>query len=184
MEISEKKLLVVIDMQNDFIDGALGTKEAREIVSRAADKIAEHKGPIFYTMDTHTEEYLNSAEGRKLPVKHCIKGSEGWKLNDRIKEAIEHSESFPDWTREFEKPTFGSVTMAKELKEFVEEEIVDSVEIIGLCTDICVISNALLLKAYYPELMIAVDESCCAGVSYETHKNAIEAMRQCQIDIL
>lgn len=167
-----KKLLAVIDMQNDFIDAALGTKEAESIVEKAAEKIKNFDGEIVYTMDTHAENYLDTQEGAKLPVIHCIKGSNGWELNSKIKPLSEKC-------RIFEKGTFGS----KELAEYIACEKFDSIELIGLCTDICVISNALIIKAFVPEADVSVDSRCCAGVTPQSHENALEAMRMCQINV-
>ena len=173
-----KKFLVVVDMQKDFVDGALGSREAVAIVPAAAGKIRSFDGDIFATFDTHFENYMDTAEGRKLPVPHCIKDTEGWKLNKDIAEALNGKKFTP-----VEKYTFGSV----ELPELIIREAAGddfSIELIGLCTDICVVSNALLLKASFPEAAIAVDEKCCAGVTPEKHAAAIETMRSCQIDIL
>lgn len=173
-----KKFLVVVDMQKDFVDGALGSREAVAIVPAAAEKIRSFDGDIFATFDTHFENYMDTAEGRKLPVSHCIKDTEGWKLNKDIAEALNGKKFTP-----VEKYTFGSV----ELPDLIIREAAGddfSIEFIGLCTDICVVSNALLLKASFPEAAIAVDEKCCAGVTPEKHAAAIETMRSCQIDIL
>ncbi len=167
-----RKILLVIDMQVDFVTGSLGTKEAVQIVPNVCDKIErelQQGTEIIFTRDTHEENYLETQEGRKLPVKHCIRGTEGWNL---IPELVPYAENIID------KPTFGSV----ELPEYVKEA--DTIEVIGLCTDICVISNVLLLKAHFPEKVIQVDSSCCAGVTVESHRNALEAMRVCQIDII
>lgn len=173
-----KKFLVVVDMQKDFVDGALGTKEAQAIVPAAVETIKNFEGQIFVTYDTHFENYMETAEGKKLPVPHCIKGTDGWKLDQQIAAALDGK----DYT-EVEKITFGSVDLPGMIgKATGEEEF--SVELIGLCTDICVVSNALLLKATYPEMPISVDPKCCAGVSPETHEAALSTMRCCQIDIL
>lgn len=173
-----KKFLVVVDMQKDFVDGALGTKEAQAIVPAAVETIKNFEGQIFVTYDTHFENYMETAEGKKLPVPHCIKGTDGWKLDQQIAAALNGK----DYT-EVEKITFGSVDLPGMIgKAAGEEEF--SVELIGLCTDICVVSNALLLKATYPEMPISVDPKCCAGVSPETHEAALSTMRCCQIDIL
>lgn len=173
-----KKFLVVVDMQKDFVDGALGTKEAQAIVPAAVETIKKFEGQIFVTYDTHFENYMETAEGKKLPVPHCIKGTDGWKLDQQIAAALNGK----DYT-EVEKITFGSVDLPGMIgKAAGEEEF--SVELIGLCTDICVVSNALLLKATYPEMPISVDPKCCAGVSPETHEAALSTMRCCQIDIL
>lgn len=173
-----RKYLVVVDMQNDFIDGSLGTKEAREILPRVVKKIQTFDGNVIFTKDTHQKNYLDSQEGQLLPVEHCIAYTEGWDLEDGIEE-LEMRGRWPVYT----KNTFGCVNLAIDLKnENIKQEI-ESIELVGLCTDICVISNALLLKAYMPNTPIVVDASCCAGVTPETHKNALEAMRMCQIQI-
>lgn len=172
-------VLVVVDMQNDFIDGALGTKEAVEIVPRVAEKIKGFNGWILYTRDTHGENYLDTQEGRKLPVAHCIRGTKGWELHPQI-EAFRKEPPI-------DKPTFGSVRLGELLKARDEElrsegnPGIESVTLVGLCTDICVISNALLVKAYLPEVPVSVDASCCAGVTPESHEAALGAMRMCQI---
>lgn len=173
-----KKILIVVDMQNDFIDGALGTKEAVGIVDGVAAKIAGFDGRIFATVDTHHENYLETAEGKKLPVPHCISGTHGWLLHEKVLYAL----SDKDY-KTVEKPTFGSTALVEELRWLREKEEI-TVELVGLCTDICVVSNALLLKAYFPETVISVDASCCAGVTPETHKAALETMKMCQIDII
>lgn len=167
-----KKLLVVVDMQKDFIDGALGTAEAQSIVGRVKEKIENFEGEVVFTLDTHSGIYLNSQEGKNLPVEHCIKGTKGWELDERLKKLA-------DGKRIFEKPTFGSV----ELAEYVVSGDYLEVELIGLCTDICVISNAMLIKAFLPEVKMAVDASCCAGVTPKSHSNALSAMSMCQIEI-
>lgn len=172
-----ENILIVVDMQNDFVDGALGTKEAQGIVDRVAGKISGFEGRIFATLDTHGKDYLDTAEGRKLPVPHCIRDTEGWRLNEKVQQALTGKEY-----RIIEKPTFGSLELAEELRRIQEKEEI-RVEMVGLCTDICVVSNALLLKANFPETGIAVDASCCAGVTPDTHRAALETMRMCQIDI-
>ena len=173
-----KKFLVVVDMQKDFVDGALGTKEACAIVPAAVKKIKEFDGEIFVTYDTHFQDYMDTAEGRKLPVPHCIKGTEGWQLDKDIAGALSGRKYTP-----VEKNTFGSVALPGLIKGAAGGEEF-TVELIGLCTDICVISNALVLKATFPEVPIAVDEKCCAGVTTEKHDAAIETMKSCQIDII
>ncbi len=170
-----KDYLIVVDMQNDFIDGSLGTKEAEAIVDRVAEKIRAFDGEVIFTRDTHGEDYLRTQEGRRLPVAHCVKDSDGWQIRDGLKElrpcAI------------IDKPTFGSTELGVLLSQRDLEEKIGSVTLIGLCTDICVISNALLIKAFLPETPIIVDAACCAGVTPESHRNALEAMRMCQIAI-
>lgn len=173
-----KKFLVVVDMQKDFIDGALGSKEACAIVPAAAKKIADFDGEIFVTFDTHFEDYMDTAEGKKLPVPHCIKDTDGWKLDKAIAAALKGKK----YTA-VEKYTFGSVKLPELIKKAAGTEEF-SIELIGLCTDICVVSNALILKANFTEAPISVDEKCCAGVTTEKHDAAIETMRSCQIDIL
>ncbi len=168
-------VLIVVDMQNDFINGSLGTAEAREIVPRVVDKIENFDGRVIATRDTHDAQYLQTAEGRHLPVPHCIKGTDGWQLHPRIADLISK--------KPIDKPTFGSVELGKKLAQQHAEAPIDSITLIGLCTDICVISNALLLKAFLPEVPILVDASCCAGVTPESHENALRAMRACQIII-
>ncbi len=173
-----KKFLIVVDMQKDFIDGALGTAEAAAIVPAAVKKIEEFDGEIFATFDTHFDDYMDTAEGKKLPVPHCIKGTEGWLPDKKIANALKGKK----YTA-VEKYTFGSVKLPELIKKAAGTEDL-SIEVIGLCTDICVVSNALLLKANFPEAPIAVDEKCCAGVTPEKHNAAIETMRSCQIDII
>lgn len=169
-----KNVLVVVDMQKDFIDGVLGTKEAVEIVDNVAELIKGFDGEVVFTRDTHFDNYLETQEGRKLPVPHCIKGSEGWMLDKKL-EALRL-----DGMKVFDKLTFGSVELAEYLKSL---KSLEHVTLIGLCTDICVISNALLIKANLPEVAISVVEGCCAGVTPESHKNALEAMKMCQIEV-
>ena len=173
-----RKLLIVIDMQNDFIDGSLGTREAERIVPKVIEKIRSFsRGDVFATQDTHGKDYLETEEGRNLPVSHCILGTHGWKLREDVAEALEEREA-----KIVEKPTFGSLKLAEEIRRIYEEEKGEvSAELIGLCTDICVISNALLLKAYLPEMKITVDASCCAGVTPELHEAALKTMASCQI---
>ncbi|WP_075721133.1 cysteine hydrolase family protein [Roseburia sp. 499] len=170
----EKQVLVVVDMQKDFINGALGTNEAAEIVPKVEEKIKDFKGEIIFTRDTHFDNYSETQEGQKLPVPHCIKGTEGWKIEKRLEKL-----RTPDM-KVFDKLTFGSVELAEYLKGKKELE---SVTLIGLCTDICVISNALLIKAFLPEVKVIVEEKCCAGVTPQSHSNALEAMKMCQIEI-
>ena len=173
-----EKILVVVDMQRDFVDGSLGTKEALGIVDNVVSKIEGFEGRIFATLDTHGPDYLETAEGKKLPVPHCISGTYGWLLHEKVLYAL----SDKDY-RTIEKPTFGSTALVEELRRIREKEEID-VELFGLCTDICVVSNALLLKAHFPEMHISVDASCCAGVTPETHRAALETMKMCQIDVI
>lgn len=169
------KYLIVIDMQNDFIDGSLGTKEAQAIVEPVIDKIKSFDGTILFTQDTHKKNYLSSQEGKYLPVCHCIEGTLGWEINPKIAKLCERKPIL--------KPTFGSDELAILLQKEQKEKPIDSITLIGLCTDICVISNAFVLKAFLPEVPISVDASCCAGVSVESHKRALESMKTCQIII-
>lgn len=170
------KVLVVVDMQNDFIDGALGTAEALEIVPRVVAKIRGFDGRILATRDTHQPDYPETQEGKKLPVVHCIRGTEGWEIRPEIQALIAE--------QPIDKVTFGSTGLAEVLKAYHEqEEPIESITLIGLCTDICVISNAMVLKAFLPEVPIVVDASCCAGVTPQSHRQALEAMKVCQIEI-
>lgn len=165
-----KKTLIVVDMQNDFIDMALGTKEAVAIVPAVKKKIEEYKNAgdeIIFTRDTHEENYLETPEGKKLPVPHCIKGTKGWEIADGL---------YVEGSKIIDKPNFGWPHW--------KEENLESVELIGLCTDICVVSNALILKASFPDAAVSVDSSCCAGVTPESHEAALKTMAMCQIDIL
>lgn len=169
------KILCVIDMQNDFIDGALGTNEAVAITNNVAKKIELYRkngDRVIFTRDTHYDNYMETQEGRNLPVPHCIKDTDGWQISSKL--AVGDSLII-------DKPTFGSV----QLSEYIAGlEGVDEVELIGLCTDICVISNAMLIKARLPEVRVSVDSACCAGVTPESHSNALSAMKMCQIEIL
>ena len=172
-----KKFLVVVDMQKDFVDGALGSKEAVAIVPNVVEKINNFEGEIFVTYDTHFENYMDTNEGKNLPVPHCIKGTEGFELNTQVAKALEDKA----FTR-VEKITFGSVDLPRLVGEAAKGEDF-TVELVGLCTDICVVSNALLLKANYPEMHIAVDSACCAGVTPESHAAALTTMKMCQIEV-
>lgn len=168
------KVLIVVDMQNDFIDGSLGSTEAKKIVPNVINKIKEYEDTnqlIYYTKDTHFNDYLQTPEGKKLPVEHCIKGTDGWNIPKDILRSNDNV---------IEKYTFGAVDLFEELKKINNLE---SIELIGLCTDICVVSNALLAKAYFPNIQITVDSTCCAGVTPESHNKAIDTMKMCQIDI-
>ena len=171
-----RKILIVVDMQNDFIDAALGSSEAVSIVETVKEKIRSYPAEdVIATMDTHGEDYLQTQEGKYLPVPHCIRGSEGWMIRPDIAELLTGA-------RIIEKPTFGSTALAAELKELSEKEQFE-LELVGLCTDICVVSNAMLLKAFMPEVKITVDAACCAGVTPEKHLAALETMRSCQIQV-
>ncbi len=171
-----RRILIVVDMQKDFVNGALGTKEAVAIVPAVVDKIRQYeKENIFVTRDTHQKDYLTTQEGRKLPVEHCIEGTPGWELDPTVAEAVQGAAIV-------NKPTFGSTELMNIIREISEKDEI-SIELIGLCTDICVVSNALLLKAAVPEVEISVDASCCAGVTPEKHEAALETMRSCQIQV-
>jgi len=172
-----RKILIVIDMQNDFIDAALGTAEAVAIVENVKDKIRTYPAEdVIATMDTHHENYMQTQEGKYLPVPHCIAGTDGWKIRSDIQALL-------GCARIYEKPTFGSMALAQDLAELSKREELE-LEVIGLCTDICVVSNALLLKAAMPEVKITVDAACCAGVTPEKHLAALETMRSCQIQVV
>lgn len=170
-----QNILVVVDMQNDFIDGALGTEEALAIVPKVEEKIRNFSGRVLFTRDTHGENYMDTQEGRKLPVPHCIRDTDGWQIRPELAALCRETP--------IDKVTFGSTNLGSILQEANEEEPVESVTFVGLCTDICVISNALLAKAYLPEAELIVDASCCAGVTPQSHKNALEAMKVCQIRV-
>lgn len=167
------KILIVVDMQNDFIDGALGTKEAVEIVPYVKDVIENFDGKVFFTRDTHYDNYMQTQEGTNLPVSHCIKGTDGWQIRKELDELRK--------TEAIDKLTFGSSQLVEVLKE---EKDMESITFVGLCTDICVISNAMVVKAFYPEVPLIVDAKGCAGVTPESHKQALEAMKMCQIKIV
>lgn len=165
-----KKTLIVVDMQNDFIDGALGTPEAQAIVENVRRKIEEYRacgGEIIFTRDTHGEDYLSTPEGKKLPVVHCVKDTYGWQISDKLD---------ADGCEMIDKPTFGYTGWVG--RSF------DSIELVGLCTDICVVSNALILKALYPDAEMTVDSSCCAGVTPDSHTAALTTMKMCQINVI
>lgn len=171
-----KKILITVDMQNDFIDGALGTPEAVSIVPAVREKILQYpRGNRYATMDTHGEAYEKTQEGQHLPVRHCIRGTEGWKLAPQIEDLI------PEENR-ICKPSFGSETLAEKMKQIADSEEIE-IELIGVCTDICVVSNAVLLKAALPETRISVDPSCCAGTAPAMHEAALQVMQSCQVDL-
>ncbi|EHL13252.1 hypothetical protein HMPREF9625_02065 [Oribacterium parvum ACB1] len=202
-----KHYLIVVDMQKDFIDGSLGTEEAQGIVEKVKEKILSYpKEMVYATLDTHGEDYLSTQEGKMLPVPHCIKGTEGWGLHPALKELI-----LPDHF--FEKGSFGSLQLAESMRTLFTKQVIEeatmakntgnikdtveirgdaeigaypdfTIELVGLCTDICVVSNALLLKAFLPEIPISVDSSCCAGVTKEKHLAALETLRSCQVEVL
>lgn len=166
------KFLIVVDMQNDFITGSLGSAHAEAIVPAVLDKVKDFDGAVIFTRDTHADDYLDTQEGKKLPVKHCIKDTHGWQICDELQA---YAKTVID------KPTFGSVELPALLSSLGS---VDEVTLVGLCTDICVISNAMLVKAAFPEAKVMIDSSCCAGVTPESHDNALAAMSAVQIEIL
>ena len=165
-----KRILIVVDMQNDFVSGSLGTAEAKSIVDNVKAKLESFDGDVIFTRDTHNEDYLKSNEGRHLPVEHCIKGSYGWEIIDELK---------PYVNKVIDKPTFGST----ELIDYLKTKNYESFELCGLCTDICVVSNALLIKANFYEAEVIVDSACCAGVTVESHNAALKTMQMCQIEV-
>lgn len=172
-----KKILIVVDMQKDFVDGALGTAEAVAIVDNVVKKIENFDGDIIATYDTHNDNYTETQEGKNLPVPHCIKGSDGWELDSKVQAALDKK----GFTA-IEKPTFGSVDLPEYIrKNYNADEI--EIELIGLCTDICVVSNALLMKANFLETKVSVDASCCAGVTVDSHNAALLTMKMCQVNV-
>ena len=169
-----RKAIVVVDMQNDFVDGALGTQEAQAMLPHLVEKLKAEQTAgtaLVFTMDTHGVDYLATQEGKKLPVEHCIRGTVGWQIADALQPFVREAAAI------LEKPTFGATALPAALADY------DEIEFVGLCTDICVISNALLAKAFYPEKRICVDAACCAGVTPESHANALAAMRMCQVEV-
>ena len=171
------KFLIVVDMQNDFIDGALGTKEAVAILPAVKAKIEGFDGRVLFTRDTHEPDYLSTQEGKNLPVEHCIKGTDGWQIHPEL-DALRKEVPI-------DKPSFGSVALAQLLKTYdTYEEKIEEITLVGLCTDICVISNAMLLKAEFPETEITVISSASAGVTPESHETALAAMRAVQINVI
>lgn len=177
-----KNVLVVVDMQNDFVSGALGSKEAQAIVEPVVKRILEFDGLILFTLDTHTPKYLETQEGKKLPVEHCISGTDGWSPNAAVWLALTKKNA-ADMHHMIAKNTFGGVDLPMRIHTFLGGAEPESITLVGLCTDICVISNALLLKSFYPEAEIRVDAAACAGATPEGHKTALSAMKACQIDI-
>lgn len=182
------KALIVVDMQNDFVDGAFGTPEAHKVVTKVVNKMKEHQYTdtvVLFTKDTHDENYLNTSEGQKLPVEHCIKGTVGWSVVKPIREEFKNNGYMTYSSNSIVrgrilKSTFGSPDLIKVLQDIKADEI----ELCGVCTDICVISNALMVKAYFPETKIIVDSSCCAGSTPEKHAAALEVMKSCQIEVI
>ena len=171
-----KRLYVVVDMQKDFIDGSLGTREAQEMLPRMVDRLTEIQArkdtDIIFTMDTHGSDYLETQEGKNLPVQHCIKGTDGWQIAAALQVFAERAVAI------VEKPSFGYIGWQDIGKGY------DEITMVGLCTDICVISNAMLLKAFFPGIRLRIDSTCCAGVTAESHNNALRAMKMCQMDII
>lgn len=170
------KVLVVVDMQNDFIDGALGTKEAVAIVPAVKKEIEDFDGTVLFTRDTHSEDYMETQEGRNLPVPHCIKGTFGWEIRKELDDLRK--------TEAIDKVTFGSSELPEVLKKLDSDEKIESITFTGLCTDICVISNVMITKAFFPEVPLYVVKDCCAGVSVGTHENALKAMQVCQVTVI
>lgn len=171
-----RKLLLVIDMQNDFISGSLGTPEAEAVVEPVVEEIRRYPaGDVIATRDTHREDYLSTQEGRNLPVPHCVRGTPGWELDDRVAAALGDA-------RVIDKPTFGSLELVRLLTEMAEREDLD-ITLVGLCTDICVVSNALAVKMALPETPVRVIARCCAGVTPESHQAALTTMRMCQVQV-
>ncbi|MGI5977364.1 MAG: cysteine hydrolase family protein [Candidatus Limivicinus sp.] len=170
-----QNVLVVVDMQNDFIDGVLGTPEAAAIVPKVEEKVKNFDGRVLFTQDTHFENYLNTQEGKKLSVPHCIKGTRGWEIRPELAALCRE--------KPIEKSTFGSTTLAEQLRSMNAHDPIITITFVGLCTDICVISNAIIAKALLPDVPVIVDASCCAGATPAGHKTAIQAMKNCQIEI-
>ena len=169
-------VLVVVDMQNDFITGSLGTKEAQEILPKVMEKVSAFEGLVLFTRDTHEEDYLTTQEGKNLPIAHCIKNTQGWEIQEELQKFQKE--------KPIDKDTFGSTELMAKLSALhFHKEKIDSITFVGLCTDICVISNALMIKAALPEVPIIVDADCCAGVTPESHHNALQAMKSCQVII-
>lgn len=175
------RLLIVVDMQKDFVDAALGTSEAQAIVPAVCEKIQKFDGAIIVTQDTHQANYLDTQEGRILPVPHCIQNTPGWELDNRVYAAVKSRGDAA--IRSVMKPTFGSVELGEYLVDKSREEGIEEIVLVGLCTDICVISNALLAKAFLPEVKVTVDAACCAGVTPQSHENALRVMQMCQVNI-
>lgn len=169
------KLLIVIDMQNDFTYGALKNEDAISVIPGIKKKIESFDGDIIFTRDTHNDDYMNTQEGKKLPVPHCIKGEQGWEIVDELKSLCEAKKC-----EVYDKPTFGCMKLAEDI---ADKNCYDEIELVGVCTDICVISNAMLIKAAVPDTTIKVDSSCCAGVTKDSHDTALKAMAGCQIEV-
>ncbi|WP_085830015.1 cysteine hydrolase family protein [Collinsella vaginalis] len=173
------RYLIVVDMQNDFLTGSLGTPEAAAIVDAVAERAATFEGTVAFTLDTHDTDYADTQEGRNLPVPHCLRGTEGWQLAPQLQEVRERRRASV-----FEKPTFGSTTLATWLAAEHVAHPIDSIELCGVCTDICVVSNALLIKAALPEVPLSVDARLCAGVTPASHDAALATMASCQVEVL
>ena len=169
------KVLIIVDMQKDFVDGALGTQEAQAIVDAVRKKLAAHEGPVIFTQDTHYDDYMETEEGKNLPVPHCIKNTEGWAISSQLPVPMEADV--------VEKTTFGAYNMGLSLSSFYEKKV-DHIELVGLCTDICVLSNAVIAKSACPNSHVVVDAACCAGVTPESHDTALAAMKAIQVEIL
>ncbi|MDO4841702.1 MAG: isochorismatase family cysteine hydrolase [Phoenicibacter congonensis] len=175
------KALIVVDMQNDFVTDSLGSPDAQKIVPNVVQKVKDCLAAgdkVFFTRDTHTPAYLSTLEGKNLPVEHCIEGTHGWEIIDELKPFVDQSAGVID------KPTFGSYKLVDTLEPLIANDEVREIELCGLCTDICVVSNALLLRAKFYETTITVDSSCCAGVTPDSHESALNTMRSCQINVL
>ncbi len=172
-----KKILVVVDMQHDFTYGALKNEDAIGIIPLVKEKIESFDGDVIFTLDTHTSDYLNTQEGKKLPVIHCVENTDGWELVDELR-------PLADGKTVIKKPTFGSIALAEMLASLNETEPIDEITLVGICTDICVISNAMLIKAALPEVTLKVDSKCCAGVTKQSHGTALAAMASCQIEVI
>lgn len=176
-----KRIMVIVDMQKDFISGALGTKEAQDVLKRLAHRLTHELDEdtfVVFTKDTHSEDYLKTPEGKKLPVAHCIKGTDGWEIPEELTNPFLNSPVV------IEKPTFGSIELMNWLSDLIDIQEVTEITFCGLCTDICVVSNALMAKAFFPNAVIVVDSTLCAGVTPETHEAALTTMKMCQIDVI
>ena len=171
------EILVVVDMQNDFLTGTLGSNDTEKVIPNVVNAIENFKGEIFFTKDTHTDSYLDTQEGKHLPVKHCLENSWGWQICDKINK-------YTKGRTIVNKQTFGSVELAKKLYQINIKDKIESITFIGVCTDVCVIANAMLAKTFMPEVKIIVDSTCCAGVSKKTHEAALIAMQSCQIEVV
>lgn len=169
-------VLIVVDMQNDFVTGSLGTDEAKAIVDNVVQRIQHHNGPVFYTQDTHAQDYLTTQEGHHLPVPHCQIDTPGWAIEPAVEDALRRAGAIG-----IEKDTFGAKDLIPELEKIIAQKPITSITMVGLCTDICVISNALLIKAYFPDIPLYVDATACAGATPQGHDTALDAMRACQV---